>query len=311
MKRFFRFIKLVRNILSFLYLKGNFKSEIMKNLSLLIIACCFSIFTYANSSKATPIHVQVSGKGEPILFIPGFTVPGEIWNPIVKELSNTYECHVVTLAGFGGTQPIEFPWLPKVNQAIESYIKDNQLKDVTVIGHSLGGTVATWLGAQNDNAIKELILVDALPCAGALMIPDFDPEHLAYDSPYNNQQLEMDDTQFEQMATMMSSAMSLDTTAQQKIKNWIIQSDRKTYVYGYTDYLKLDLRKELNNIRMPVTIIAATQPYGETMVRQTNQTQYENLETYNLILAQDAAHFIMLDQPEWFMEQIKQLLAID
>lgn len=283
----------------------------MKNLSLFIIACCFSIFTHATSSKATPIHVQVSGKGEPILFIPGFTVPGEIWNPIVKELSNTYQCHVVTLAGFGGTQPIEFPWLPKVNQAIESYIKDNQLKDVTVIGHSLGGTIATWLAAQNDNVIKEIILVDALPCAGALMIPDFNPDHLAYDSPYNNQQLEMDDAQFEQIATMMSSAMSLDDTAQEKIKNWILQSDRKTYVYGYTDYLKLDLREDLKTISVPVTIISASQPYGIKMVKQTNQAQYKNLKDYDLILAQDAAHFIMLDQPEWFMEQIKQLLELD
>lgn len=280
----------------------------MKKISLLILVCCCSLIADASFSEADPIHVQVVGNGDPILLIPGFTVPGEIWNPLVARLSDRYECHVVTLAGFGGKEPIAFPWLPKVNQALDDYIKNQKLENLTVIGHSLGGTVATWLAAQENNSISRLILVDALPCAGALMIPDYNPDNLPYESPYNTQQLAMDDKQFEQLTTMMSSAMSLNQTTQQQIKNWILQADRKTYVYGYTDYLKLDLREALKNIHIPVTILAATQPYGEEMVKQTNKTQYANLKKYDLIVAKDAAHFIMLDQPEWFMNQIKNIL---
>ena len=53
-----------------------------------------------------PIHVQVSGSGAPILLIPGFTVPGDSWEATVNQLEENYECHVLTLAGFGGKSPI-------------------------------------------------------------------------------------------------------------------------------------------------------------------------------------------------------------
>jgi pimeloyl-ACP methyl ester carboxylesterase len=141
------------------------------------------------------------------------------------------------------------------------------------------------------------------------MIPNFNPENLAYESPYNNQQLAMDDAAFEQTAAAMSKGMSVKESAQEKIKNWILESDRKTYVYGYTDYLKLDLREDLKSISIPVTIIAASQPYGEEMVKQTYKNQYANLTDYNFIMAEDSAHFIMLDKPSWFLEQMQMILS--
>ena len=256
-----------------------------------------------------PIHVQVSGSGAPILLIPGFTVPGDSWEATVNQLEENYECHVLTLAGFGGKSPIEFPWLPKVNASIENYIQENQLNDLIVIGHSLGGTIATWLASRENSQIAKLILVDALPAAGAMMIPNFDPENLAYESPYNNQLLSMTDADFEKMAQGMAQGMSLRPEAQEKIKDWILLSDRKTYVYGYTDYLKLDMREDLKNISIPVTIIAADKPYGKEMVTQTYKNQYANLAQYDLIIAENAAHFVMFDQPEWFMEQIQNIIA--
>lgn len=280
----------------------------MKTIVLLILSTFFS-FTFQVENTAKPIHVEVSGKGSPIIFIPGFTVPGEVWNPVIKELETSYECHIVTLAGFNGKSPIEFPWLPKVNDALNNYITEHHLDNVTIIGHSLGGTIATWLASRENSKVSNIIIVDALPAAGALIIPDFNPDNLAYDSPYNNQQLTMDDTQFEQMATMMSQGMSVNKEAQEDIKKWILKADRKTYVYGYTDYLKLDLREDLKNISIPTTIIAATKPFGKDVVTKNYQDQYANLKDYNFILAEDAAHFVMLDQPEWFLNTIKTILS--
>ncbi|MFC5195275.1 alpha/beta fold hydrolase [Bizionia hallyeonensis] len=280
----------------------------MKNFILLLVSFVFSLSIYANNGGQA-ISVEVTGKGKPIVLIPGFTVPGDIWNPLVKELEKNYECHIVTLAGFGKKEPIEFPWLPKVNESLKNYILKNDLQNATIIGHSLGGTIATWLAAQNDLKLSKIILIDALPASGALMIPNFNPENLIYESPYNNQQLAMDDVAFEQTASAMAKSMSLKESAQEKIKNWILESDRKTYVYGYTDYLKLDLRENLKNISIPVTIIAASQPYGEEMVKQTYKNQYANLKDYNFIIAEDSAHFIMLDKPEWFLKQMQTILS--
>jgi pimeloyl-ACP methyl ester carboxylesterase len=280
----------------------------MKNFILVLASFVFSLSIYAKN-ESEPVSVEVTGKGQPIVLIPGFTVPGAIWNPLVKKLEKNYECHIVTFAGFGGKEPIEFPWLPKIKESLKNYILKNNLQNASIIGHSLGGTIATWLAAQKDLKLSKIILIDALPASGALMIPNFNPENLIYESPYNNQQLAMDAVTFEQTATAMAKGMSLKKSAQGKIKNWIQEADRKTYVYGYTDYLKLDLRADLKHITIPVTIIAASQPYGEKLVKQTYKNQYANLKDYNFIIAEDSAHFIMLDQPEWFLKQIQTILS--
>lgn len=279
----------------------------MKNVILLIISLIFTFDAYSQS-EAPAIHVEVIGTGQPVILIPGFTVPGEVWHPLVKGLEKKYECHLLTLAGFGGKAPIEFPWLSKVNTSIKEYIKINKLKNPIIIGHSLGGTIATWLATHDDLNVSEVILINALPASGALMIPNFNPDNLKYDSPYNRQQLAMDPKTFDINAQAMANGMSNKVFEQEKIKNWILQADRKTYVYAYTDYLKLDLREDLKNITVPVTIFAATLPYGEEMVTQTYSSQYENLKEYKLIIAEDSAHFIMLDKPKWFIDQIQMLL---
>jgi len=279
----------------------------MKNI-FLFLAVFFSLAMHAQPNNS-PIYVNVTGEGNPIMLIPGFAVPGESWDATVNQLKKNYECHVVTLAGFGGKEPIGFPWLPKVNKALEDYISDNQLTNLTVIGHSMGGTIATWLAAGENTAISKIILVDALSAAGALMIPDFNAEDLTYDSPFNNQVLAMNDTEFAGMASGMVTGMSLNPETQTKIKDWIMMADRETYVFGYTDYLKLDVREDLKNIAIPVKIIAADKPYGKEMATQTYNSQYANLANYDLIIATNSAHFVMFDQPEWFIEQIQQILS--
>jgi len=279
----------------------------MRNI-FLFLTIFFLCLTQAQANKQA-IHVTVTGSGSPVMLIPGFAVPGESWDSTVTHLKKNHECHVLTLAGFGGKEPIDFPWLPTVTKAIETYIQENGLQDLTVIGHSLGGTIATWLASRENSKVSRIILVDALPATGALMIPNFNPDNLAYESPYNQQQLAMSEADFEKMAEGMAQGMSLKADAQQQIKKWMLRADRKTYVYGYTDYLKLDLREDLKKISIPVTIIAADKPYGKEMATQTYRSQYTNLATYDLILADNASHFVMFDQPEWFIEQLQKILA--
>jgi len=248
--------------------------------------------------------VEIKGTGNPILLFPGFTCPGDVWDGVVKELSNDYECHVFTFAGFGGMPAIKKPWLPKIKEAISFYISEEQLKAPTLIGHSLGGTLALWLATEKKHNFNKIIVVDALASTGALMMPNFDANSITYDNPYSQQMLNMDENSFKAMADQMAKGMSLNQEKQDLITKWMVESDRETYVYGYTDLLKLDLREDLTEIKTPVIILAATQPYGLGTVRKTYAKQYEKLKDYNIKFAENSAHFIMFDQPKWLIEAI-------
>jgi len=251
-----------------------------------------------------PFDVIVKGKGEPVLLFPGFACTGEVWDDTVVELSKNYECHIFTLAGFGTVAPIEKPWLIKIKEGVKEYVKNQKLKNPIIIGHSLGGSLGLWLAIEEENPYSKLILVEALPSIGALFMPNFKSEDMVYDSPRNNQMLQMNTVAFESMAEQMANGMTLNEDKKSQIKNWIIQADRETYVYGYTDLLKLDLRNDIAKIKIPVIVLAATHPYGKEMVEKTYKKQYQNLETYDIEYAENAAHFIMYDNPSWFLTQL-------
>ncbi|MDP5060425.1 MAG: alpha/beta hydrolase [Maribacter sp.] len=275
----------------------------IKNLLLTLLI----LFSLSIAAQDKPFDVKVTGEGDPILLFPGFTCTGDVWNETVKELAKTYECHVFTFSGFGDVPAIEKPWLPKIKDGIIEYISEKNFNNPTLIGHSLGGALALWMAADG-NSYKELIIVDALPSTGALMMPDFKSEYMVYDSPYNKQLVAMGDADFEAMAQQMANSMAKEKSNQETIKKWMIQADRETYVYGYTDLLKLDLREDLAKISSPVTILAATEPYGIDVAKSTYDIQYKALAEYSIEFANGSSHFIMYDQPQWFIENLKKAL---
>jgi pimeloyl-ACP methyl ester carboxylesterase len=274
----------------------------MKTKSILLIALMLLISKSVFSQTA--FKVDVKGKGTPVLLFPGFGCTGEVWNETVAELSKNYECHIFTFAGFGNVPPIEGPWLSTIKNQVVSYVKTKKLKKATLMGHSLGGTLSLWLAAEETNLFKKVILVDALPASAALMIPNYKGEVIPYDNPQSKMMLGMDQKTFNAMNSQATSYMCLNKEKQKTINEWMSVADRKTYVYGYIDMLNLDLRKEIAKIKIPVIILAATNPDLAT-VQNTYKAQYENLPSVKIYYAANSAHFVMYDQPEWFMEKVK------
>ncbi|MGB7395293.1 MAG: alpha/beta hydrolase [Pricia sp.] len=276
-------------------------TTIIKRASALLLL----IFALSASAQNGPFEVTVEGNGQPILFFPGFASTGEVWDATVAKLSQNYECHIFTFAGFGGVAPVEKPWLPKIKKGIEDYVREQKLENPMIIGHSLGGSLALWLASEENHPYSKLILVDALASTGALMIPDFKSENMVYDNPYSQQMLAMNDEEFQKTVTQMASGMTLNEEKRADIIRDMLQADRETFVHGYTDLLKLDLREDVARIEIPVTILAATHPYGKEMVEKTITEQFKNLEDYKVEYAENSAHFIMYDRPEWLLEAIK------
>jgi len=268
--------------------------------SIFAILLSFVLGTQASSAQEYPFEVQTYGSGEPVLLVPGFTCTREVWDSTVESLKGNYELHVFTLAGFGEVSPIEFPWLEKIKMGMEAYVRNNELDGAQYVGHSMGGTLGLWLAAENPKLFTKVISVDGLPAMGAIMFPNYDPNNFSYDSPYNQRILNMNEEQFTAMAQQFANGMTLNNDKKPLLISWMEQSDRETYVYGYTDLLKLDLRAQLEKIATPVTIIAATEPYGITAVKANMEKQFTHLKDYELIIAEGSAHFIMFDKSQWF-----------
>ena len=275
----------------------------MKTVTFFILSLVSSFVTSMYAQKS--FNVIIKGKGEPVYLFPGFGCTGELWNETVAELSKTHECHIFTFAGFGDVAPIEMPWFSTIKDEIIAYTKSNKINKPTLIGHSLGGTLSYWLASSEPDLFKKVIAVDALPCSAALMIPNYNGEKIPYDNPQSKMMLQMNDVAFKGMNVQQVQFMCKNKEKHSTIIAMMNQSNRKTYVYGYIDMLNLDLREEIAKIKVPVVILAATFPDKAT-VEKTYQTQFEKLPSVKIFYAENAAHFVMYDQPEWFLKNLTE-----
>lgn len=223
-----------------------------------------------------PFTIETLGQGKPILFLPGFTTPGSIWKETIENLTLERKSYLVSYAGFNGNKPIEMPWYSSIKNSIIAYIKENNMSDIIIIGHSMGGNLAIAIASELPNNVSKIIIIEALPCMREIIMPNVPSESLYYDSPYNRQMLNMDEQQFHNMAVTMASNMTLNTNKKEVLTNWILDADRKTWVYGYTDLLKLDQRNVLSKVKCETLILGASFP-DVKVAKENYENQYSNL----------------------------------
>ena len=260
------------------------------------------------TAQSSAIQVAQQGTGHPIIFLPGFASPASVWAETVRHLKGKHAYHLVSYAGFNSIAPTDTPWYQNVRKELFSYVEKHNLTHLTLIGHSMGGNLATELAAAFPDRVAKLIIVDATPCMRELMLPGVDPQYIRYDSPQVVRMLQMSEDSLRYTARMTAENMTSIPAKADTLVHWIMQADRKTYVYGYTDLLKMDLRPLLSQITAETLILGAPFPDKE-VVTHNYEEQYANLASKTIRIAPPSKHFIMFDQPEWFYEQVNALLA--
>jgi pimeloyl-ACP methyl ester carboxylesterase len=107
------------------------------------------------------IEVERRGKGRPLVLIPGEEAL-EADMPLIDELARKYEVIIPWMPGFGHSQRPD--WVENMDDVAYIFLdllEKLKLKDVILVGFSLGGWIAAEMAIKNTNRIKKLVLVDA------------------------------------------------------------------------------------------------------------------------------------------------------
>jgi pimeloyl-ACP methyl ester carboxylesterase len=261
------------------------------------------------------LEVHVSGQGRKIIFIPGLASSGEVWNETVAELSKNFECHVLTLPGFGTNPKVEMPagFLATMEGLITDYINE-QTEKVTLIGHSLGGFLSLRLSRSIPDKIDRAIIVDSFPFYSAAFNPAATEENMV-DMATQMKQLMIAQSP-QQYRAQQEISMPIMTTNTNKLPiavDWSLESDRETTAQALYELMTTDYRDELAEVSTPILVLGAWhsgKAYGltEESVKKTFETQYQLANNVHIEMAPTAHHFIMWDNPEWFMEKVNQYL---
>jgi pimeloyl-ACP methyl ester carboxylesterase len=275
-----------------------------------VLLLSFSTFAFAAPTSFT---VEITGKGKPIIFIPGLASSGEVWKETVAQFSNRYECHVVTLAGFAGAAPISTPLLSTAQKELVEYIDAKKLDRPVIVGHSLGGFLALRIGADTPAKVGRLVIVDSLPSLGAVQMPDITAEQLKSMAARMRDGMKSQDAaafaegQRRSLASMVTKPDDLE-----RVLGWGRKSDGATVMNAMHDLIATDLRQEIERIKSPTLVLGTWIAYKEyttrAAVENTFKTQHQKLSGVTIEVADTARHFIMYDDPKWMFERMEKFL---
>ena len=101
----------------------------------------------------------------PVILLHGVWSTGAVWHDIAVALAETHHVRSVDFRGRSQTE-----WSPEGDYSTEAYVADLlglyeawSFEKTTVIGHSMGGGVATALAAKHPERVESLVDIDAGP----------------------------------------------------------------------------------------------------------------------------------------------------
>jgi len=106
------------------------------------------------------LFTQTIGSGPDLVLLHGWGMNGDVWEGILPALSKRYRTTIVDLPGYGRSLgcPTDYT-LPRL-AAILSEVLPQQ---ITLIGWSLGGMLATQLALDRSQQVNKLVLVASGP----------------------------------------------------------------------------------------------------------------------------------------------------
>ncbi len=121
-----------------------------------------------NYSKADYLNYEVIGNGQiPLIFLHGFGSSLRNWDDVIAHLpQDIFTSYLIDLKGSGfSSKPKDAKYsIDDQASLISAFIKKNDLREYTLIGHSFGGGVSLFVALKllNDKQLmpKKLILID-------------------------------------------------------------------------------------------------------------------------------------------------------
>ena len=117
---------------------------------------------FITTSDGVKLHYLRSGAGPAILFVPGWTMPAEIWAPQITYLSHRFTVVALDPRSHGRSgKPVEGHHAERLVRDIKELIDRLKLAPVVLVGWSLGvPQILLYVDQFGTTTVRALVLVD-------------------------------------------------------------------------------------------------------------------------------------------------------
>lgn len=222
-----------------------------------------------------------------LVFIHGWGATAKIFETVFYYLKDEFNIYYFDLPGFGNTPIEKVMTLKDYAEFVYNFLKQNNIKEPIIIGHSFGGAVTAKLAYLYPECMSKAILVSA----SAIRQPRRKMVLLKKSADFFKPFLP------EKLRKLILKLLNLDQTDYAQIESIELKETFKKVINE-------DLKSDLSFIKLPTLII-----WGEN---DTVTPLFEGeliakiIPGAKLEIVKNAGHFVFLKKPEEFIKLIKE-----
>jgi len=261
--------------------------------------------SFVSSLDGVEIYYEVLGEGDICLvFIGGWAVPTvmKVWKHQLS-FSSKYKLVLIDLAGHGKSgKNRETYTMELFAQDVRSVVENLDLRNIILIGHSMGGPVILETEKLIPERTVGLIALDSLFLdSGSSYVGRENHIIKAYVKP-------LEENFTAHMTAIFRSMLSdkFDPQDVEEVERTPLSLDRRSMISAYVELQKWDLHNVLPQITKPIKCIVA----GKTLSKE-NREEYDRI--FDTAYLEDLGHLFFIEDPTRFNklldERITELLS--
>ena len=241
-------------------------------------------------------YLRYGGNGTPLVLVPGITSPAITWGFVAERLAEKHDVYVLDVRGRGLSSTG-----PDLDYDLDSYAADVRglidtlgLKDVTLLGHSMGARIAIRAGRINDASLARLVLVDP-PVSG--------PGRRAYPSRLEWYTESIHLARKGMTAEDMRRFCPTWTQEQLELRaEWLHTCDELATRISFERFHTEDIHQDLPHLKVPARLVVATRG---GVIQAEDETEIKSLNpAIEIVHVPDAGHMIPWDNLPGFVEAV-------
>ncbi len=109
------------------------------------------------------LYTTILGSGEPLVILHGLFGSGENWLPLAKKFATTFTVYLPDCRNHGRSFHAENHSYNDLSEDLRQWFDQYQLKQASIIGHSMGGKAAMVFALRFPYLVSRLIVADMAP----------------------------------------------------------------------------------------------------------------------------------------------------
>jgi len=252
--------------------------------------------------KDIDMYYEMTGEGDPILFIHGLGSSTRDWEEQVPVFSQKYKIITIDLRGHGQTDKPKGPYSMKMfAEDIAELLKKLGINSTHILGISLGGGVAFQMAVDYPELVKSLIIVNS-----GIEIPmdSFKMKLEAFKRTFIVKLVGM-----KKMGKVLAPRSFIkpeqEDLRKKLIERWA-ENDKKAYLIALRALMGWSVRDQLKKIKFPTLVIGSDEDYAPSSVKEEYTALIPNAR---FIEIKDARHAVSIEKPKEFNEIVMSFLS--